>query len=126
MLDENERRMMEQHNRTLGFEGSPVCVVYGEGYASLLLLLFPLLSLTFSFPSPFSGFARLAIELLEKASQQNQQTGGIVSSLFGGSGDSKKHRIVLVATSTKWTAKDYGIDERNFLRCDEDNLGAKL
>jgi hypothetical protein len=38
MLDENERRMMEQHNRNLGFEGYPVYVVYGEGYASRSLI----------------------------------------------------------------------------------------
>jgi hypothetical protein len=117
----------------MGFEGSPVILVYGEGYAaspsrlSRLLLTsspfsFPSLSPCSSslafFPSPSlslfnSGLARLTIELLQKAAQQNQSS-------------MSKHRIVLLATSNRWSAKDHGINERDFLCVDEDNVAGRL
>ncbi|GAA5882236.1 hypothetical protein JCM8547_005272, partial [Rhodosporidiobolus lusitaniae] len=104
-LDENERRMIREINERIGFgKHEGVIVVYGEG-----------------------GFARLAIDVLEKCEKERQSSsgGGVMSMLFGSSG-SQKMRVMLVATSNRWTPNDYGLSDRDVLYVDKDNVGDKL
>jgi hypothetical protein len=79
-------------------------------------------------PPPHSGYARLALEVLNKAQQDRKSkssAGGIVSSLFGHNSN-EQERVVLVATTDKWSHSDYGINERDMLVEGRDNIGEEL
>ncbi|GAA5860791.1 hypothetical protein JCM1840_001969 [Sporobolomyces johnsonii] len=52
------------------------------------------------------GYARLALEILKNAG--------------------RSERIMLIAPNDRWSAKDYGIDERNMLVCGKHNLQDEL
>ncbi|GAA5919823.1 hypothetical protein JCM1841_004000 [Sporobolomyces salmonicolor] len=52
------------------------------------------------------GYARLALEILKNAD--------------------KAERVMLIAPNDRWSAKDYGIDERNLLVCGKHNLQDEL
>ncbi|GAA5874037.1 hypothetical protein JCM8547_004812 [Rhodosporidiobolus lusitaniae] len=104
-IDENERHMIREINERIGFgKHEGVIVVYGEG-----------------------GFARLAIDVLEKCEKERQSSsgGGVMSMLFGSSGN-QKMRVMLVTTSNRWTPSDYQLSDRDVLHVDKDNVGDKL
>ncbi|GAA5895889.1 hypothetical protein JCM6882_001403 [Rhodosporidiobolus microsporus] len=103
-MDNEERRIMHELNQRIGFgKEEGVIVVYGEG-----------------------GFARLAINVLDKF----QRTGGssMISSLVGSghSAGRTEYRVVLVATSDRFSAKDYNIDEKDMLVVDRHNIAQEL
>ncbi|GAA5821587.1 hypothetical protein JCM11251_000923 [Rhodosporidiobolus azoricus] len=103
-MDSDERRRMRELNERIGFgKEEGVIVVYGEG-----------------------GFARLALDVLRKF----QKTGGssMISSLMGQATSSGRHeyRVVLVATSDRFSAQDYNIDEKDLLIAGRQNIKQEL
>ncbi|BGP19290.1 hypothetical protein JCM10213v2_007377 [Rhodosporidiobolus nylandii] len=95
-MDEHERRLMKEVNERLGFGNSHGCIVV---YGE-------------------GGYARLALEILRKG---QQQSGG-----FLGSGGQQQLRVILVATTDRWSARDYDIEDKHMLLANKGDLRHEL
>ncbi|GAA6000887.1 hypothetical protein JCM5350_002511 [Sporobolomyces pararoseus] len=86
-MDQEDHHRYEEINKRMGFEGSGVCVVYGEG-----------------------GCARMALDILRNCHASSSSRWLM-----------KDSKLVLVTTSEKWNAQDYGLDSQDVLcvsKCD--------
>ncbi|BGP19237.1 hypothetical protein JCM10213_007028 [Rhodosporidiobolus nylandii] len=62
------------------------------------------------------GFTRLAVDILKKTAETK-------TSLFG---PPQHHRTVVVASSDRWSAKDYGVEDKDFFRASDRNIADLL
>ncbi|GAA5881490.1 hypothetical protein JCM16303_005676 [Sporobolomyces ruberrimus] len=88
-MEQEDPHRCNEINRRIGFEGSGVCVVYGEG-----------------------GCARMAIDILRNCPSSRLMT--------------KDTKVLLVTTSEKWKAQDYGLQDQDYLCASKQDISKEL
>ena len=115
-MPDAERRLAKDLNERMGFKGDGVLVVYGQGCVPLSLsngvgarsragadARTPLLPL--ALPAR-SGFAKVALDTIKMAKQDR--------------------KVILVATSDRWSAGDYGLKDECLVVVGKHNVADEL